>query len=67
MFHRMGWQWSVGFMQPGPRHSNQRKMLRRGIGPQAIGSYNPLIEKTATNLMLSLQDFEGNPHHLLLR
>jgi cytochrome P450 len=63
----MGWQWNVALLQPGPHHSNQRKMLRRGIGPQAIGSYNLQIEKAAANLMVNLQDFEGNPHHLLLR
>ncbi|KIM28323.1 hypothetical protein M408DRAFT_329427 [Serendipita vermifera MAFF 305830] len=62
----MGNQWSAAFIQPGPHHSNQRKMLRRGIGPQRVGSHTPIIEKNATRLMMALQSFEGDPHKLVL-
>ncbi|PVF92950.1 cytochrome P450 [Serendipita vermifera] len=57
----MGWVWSMAFMQPGHTHSLQRKMLRRSIGSQRVGSYNSLIEIEVTEFMAVLADFEGNP------
>jgi cytochrome P450 len=47
----MSFKWSTAFIQPGPSHSNQRKMLRRGIGPQSVGSYDPSIEVEVAKLM----------------
>ncbi|KIM28343.1 hypothetical protein M408DRAFT_329443 [Serendipita vermifera MAFF 305830] len=63
----MKWQWSTAFIQPGPSHSNQRKMLRRGIGPQRVGSHTPNIEKNTGKLMLTLHSLEGNPHSEIMR
>lgn len=63
----MGLQWTTTFLQPGLHHSAQRKMLRRGIGPQRVGSHNPNVERNAVEMVLSLQSFEGNPHPLVLR
>ncbi|KIM28319.1 hypothetical protein M408DRAFT_69838 [Serendipita vermifera MAFF 305830] len=62
----MGNQWSPAFIQPGPDHSNQRKMLRRGLGPQRVGSHDQTIEKNVTQLMLSLRSSQGDPHHLII-
>ncbi|KIM23782.1 hypothetical protein M408DRAFT_250244 [Serendipita vermifera MAFF 305830] len=62
----MGWHWGTTFQQPGPHHSIQRKLLRRGIGPQGIASHNTKIEDNANKLMLALEGFEGNPYELVL-
>jgi hypothetical protein len=63
----MGFGWSTAFIQPGIHHSNQRKMLRRGIGPQRIGSYDSAIESGVAKFMVELQKFQGNPNPALLR
>lgn len=63
----MGIQWSTVVIQPGPHHSNQRKMLRRGIGPQRVGSHDSIIEKNASKLMIELQKFKGDPRPLMLQ
>jgi hypothetical protein len=57
----MGWDWALSFLQPTAHHSNQRKMLRRGIGPQRITSHDNLIESEAAKLATELEKFEGNP------
>ncbi|KIM28309.1 hypothetical protein M408DRAFT_23713 [Serendipita vermifera MAFF 305830] len=64
-FEIMGFQWAFTFLQPGFRHSTQRKMLRRGIGPQRVGSHDQTIEKNVTKLMISLSASQGNPRHLI--
>jgi cytochrome P450 len=58
---RMKLGWGAGFLQPGPSHSNQRKMLRRGIGPQKIGSYDTTIELEVAKFMPGLEAFQGHP------
>lgn len=64
----MGWQWSLAFMDAVPTHANQRKMLRRGIGPQRIGSHNHIFEKVAAKLMLELHNLKGDfPSPLVLK
>jgi cytochrome P450 len=63
----MGMDWVVAHIQPGPRLSEQRKMLRRGIGPQRVGSHDEKIEKHATRLMVSLNNFKGSPRELIQR
>jgi hypothetical protein len=55
------------FLQPGPHLIEQRKMLRRGIGPQRVGSHSENVEKNTTKLMLELSQFEGNPRELIKR
>ncbi|PVF92510.1 cytochrome P450 [Serendipita vermifera] len=57
----MGWDWSVGFRQADETHQTIRKMLRTGIGPQRVGSHDPLIERTAIKWLLTIQDFKGDP------
>lgn len=61
VLHLMGLEWSTAFLQPGPSHSNQRKMLRKSIGPQRVTIYNTLIETEAAKLMLTLQTLKGDP------
>ena len=65
MCYRMGMHWVLAHIQPGPYFSEQRKMLRRGIGPQRVGSHNEKIEKHTTQLMVALSNFEGSPHELI--
>lgn len=57
----MGWGWSLAFLDPGHALLEQRKMLRRGIGPQRIASHNPQIEKTTSEIIVGLKAFEGDP------
>jgi cytochrome P450 len=57
----MGWDWSVGFRQADETHQTIRKMLRTGIGPQRVGSHDPLIERTAVKWLLTIQDLKGDP------
>ncbi|PVF97212.1 cytochrome P450 [Serendipita vermifera] len=57
----MGWNWLTTLLQPGPSHLNQRKMLRRAIGPQRVGTHDTLIESDVTKLMTVLGTFQGNP------
>jgi cytochrome P450 len=59
--NRMSLEWSTAFLQPGPSHSNQRKMLRKSIGPQRVASYNNLIQAEVAKLMLTLQNLKGSP------
>ncbi|PVF93566.1 cytochrome P450 [Serendipita vermifera] len=61
----IGWNWSPVLAQPGPRHSNIRKYLRRAIGPQRIGSHDPLLESETAKFMLTLSTFQGNPDDVL--
>jgi len=62
----MGLEWVLSFYQPGHRLSEQRKMLRRGIGSQHISSHNEKIEQRTAKLMLELSPFEGNPSPLIM-
>jgi hypothetical protein len=59
--HLMGFEWSLAFMNPGHTLLEQRKLLRRGIGPQRIANHNPLIEKATAEMMVKLKAFEGDP------
>lgn len=59
--HLMGWEWEMPLLQPGLRHSNQRKMLRRAIGPQRVGSHDIRTESEIAKLMTILDTFEGAP------
>jgi hypothetical protein len=58
----MGWHWALSLVQPGIHHSNQRKYLRRAIGPQGIASHETRIEIEVTKLIPILSKFQGNPN-----
>ncbi|PVG01722.1 cytochrome P450 [Serendipita vermifera] len=57
----MNWGWSIGGSQPGPSHSNQRRMLRRSIGSQHILSFSGMIETEMAKLATVLRTFSGSP------
>ncbi|PVF93578.1 cytochrome P450 [Serendipita vermifera] len=57
----IGWEWSTSIIQPGPHHSNQRKLLRRSIGPQTVKRHDIFIESEVVKLMTVLSTFQGNP------
>ncbi|PVF93563.1 cytochrome P450 [Serendipita vermifera] len=59
--------WNLALIQPTAHHSNQRKMLRKAIGPQRIGSHDPLIECEVGKLVHELAAFKGNPNLILQR
>ncbi|PVF93577.1 cytochrome P450 [Serendipita vermifera] len=63
----MGWKWNPLFIQPGVHLSNQRKMFRRAMGPQRVGSHDPLIEFEVSRLMTALENFQGSPEHTILQ
>jgi hypothetical protein len=63
----MDWGWSIGGLQPGPTHSNQRKMLRKSIGPQRISSYFDTIESEMAKFTTVLHKFKGNPANTVQR
>ncbi|PVF93569.1 cytochrome P450 [Serendipita vermifera] len=57
----MGWHWLMAFIQPTSRHANQRRMLRRIIGPQGVSSHDILIEPAIAKLMPELAVYQGDP------
>ncbi|PVF92959.1 cytochrome P450 [Serendipita vermifera] len=59
--------WTTTLIQPGFHHSNQRKMMRRAIGPQRIETYNSSIELAVAELMVELETFRGNPKRSIYR
>jgi hypothetical protein len=63
--YSMGLGWELGFIQPGPDHFNQRKLLRRAIGPQGIGNHNNIIESSVQQCMADLATFQGNPNSVI--
>ncbi|PVF93568.1 cytochrome P450 [Serendipita vermifera] len=57
----MGWHWLMAFIQPTEHHANQRKMLRRSIGPQGVAAHDVLTEPAVANLMPKLATYQGDP------
>jgi cytochrome P450 len=54
-------------MQPGPSHSNQRRMLRKSIGPQRVPSYYGMIETEMAKLTTELHNIKGSPINTIRR
>ncbi|KIM28303.1 hypothetical protein M408DRAFT_23708 [Serendipita vermifera MAFF 305830] len=52
---------------PGSLHSERRKMLRRGIGPQRVGSHDYVVEKHVNRLIVKLQSVQGDPNPVVSR
>jgi hypothetical protein len=59
--HSMDWGWEMPLIQPGVHHSNQRKMLRRAIGPQRVARHYTRIESEVSKLITVLNTFQGAP------
>ncbi|PVF97364.1 cytochrome P450 [Serendipita vermifera] len=57
----IGWQWLLSLVQPGSSHSAQRKMLRKGIGPQRVGSHDHIIDSEVGNMVAMWEGFQGTP------
>ncbi|KIM28306.1 hypothetical protein M408DRAFT_329415 [Serendipita vermifera MAFF 305830] len=67
MLEVMGIKWSTSSIQPGPLHSERRKMLRRGIGPQRVVSHDYVVEKNVNRLIVKLQSVQGDPQPVVAR
>jgi hypothetical protein len=63
----MGWSWVLSLAQPGPTHATQRRMVRKAIGPQRVGSHDPLVESEISKLLKSLTKFQGNLIEMIQR
>jgi cytochrome P450 len=63
----MSFGWLIAFLEPGPHHTERKKMVRKGLGPQRIGAHEEKVESNADKLMLTFNDFRGDPlPHLLM-
>jgi cytochrome P450 len=59
-----GW-FTVG-QQPGPAHTEQRKIMRKAMGPQVISKYDGMIYQEAEKLLKVLSGFSGDPRPLII-
>jgi hypothetical protein len=57
----LGWEWEMPMLQPNSHLINQRKMLRRAIGPQRVASHDRRIEYEVAQIMTVLNTFQGAP------
>jgi hypothetical protein len=57
----MDWGWSSFFMEPDSHHLKQRRMMRRGVGPQGTSRCNHLFELEVTRAAIDLQTVQGSP------
>jgi cytochrome P450 len=57
MYH----EWTPIFVQPGPTHTEQRKLLRKVIGPQTVHEYDRAIQASISDLIKVLLTSEGDP------
>ncbi|KAG8805665.1 hypothetical protein FRC17_005399, partial [Serendipita sp. 399] len=51
--------WILTMLQPGGHHANQRRMIRKAIGPSAIAGHDAHFEKITNDFMLQLSTFKG--------
>lgn len=57
----MDWQWVLTSRQPDKDFHEIRKMLRHGLGPQVVESYDTLIDDCCKEVVLRLNGFQGDP------
>jgi hypothetical protein len=57
--------WFTSNAQPGPDHTEQRKIIKKAIGLQVVSDYDHIIYKEAGRLLERLSNFGGDPHPLL--
>lgn len=67
ILRRMDWKWGLPLRQADKNHQEMRKMLRRGIGPQRIGSHDELLEVCAKELILNFRIAKGDPIPLITK
>ncbi|CCA73622.1 hypothetical protein PIIN_07575 [Serendipita indica DSM 11827] len=63
----MKFDWSLPMSQPNAEFNEQRKILRRVIGPQEVTSFDYLLEEQAAGLVESLSGHSGDPHDQIIR
>ena len=54
-------RWRLPLLQPGPILQDQRRLLRRIIGPQGLPKHQYLITSEIHNLLCDLNGFKGEP------
>lgn len=59
--------WFTINQQPGPAHTEQRKIIRKAIGPQEVPHYDYVLEQEAEKLLKRLSGFKGDPRPLLVQ
>ncbi|PVF96176.1 cytochrome P450 [Serendipita vermifera] len=57
--------WFMVLAQPGHRHEQQRRILKKSIGTQRVPEYDNIIETEAAALLEALSGFRGDPHSAL--
>lgn len=63
----MDFKWGVTLRQADKIHQEVRKMFRKGIGPQRIGSHDEFLEDCTKDLMLSFAALQGDPIPLVTK
>lgn len=63
----MDYKWDIVLRQADKTHQEVRTMLRKGIGPQRIGSHDEFLEDCTKDLMLNLATLQGNPIPVVTR
>ena len=53
--------------QPNAEFNEQRKIFRKVIGPQAVSTFDYLLEEQAVGLVESLGGQSGDPHDQILK
>jgi hypothetical protein len=54
-------RWRLPMLQPGQIHQDQRKLLRRVIGPQELSKHQHLVASEVHALLSDLNGFSGEP------
>jgi hypothetical protein len=63
----MDHDWWMILAQPGYRLNEQRKVLQKAIGPQAVSEYDGFIQDENSSLIEELSGFSGDPLPRLLK
>jgi cytochrome P450 len=63
----MGFKWNPALREPDNVHQEIKKMLKKAVGPQRVGSHDPLLEDCTKELMLKFGSLQGDPIPLLVR
>ncbi|PVF96180.1 cytochrome P450 [Serendipita vermifera] len=58
MYH----EWTPIFAQPGRAHTQQRKLLRKAVGPQSVHEYDRIIQTSISNLLEKLLTSDEDPY-----
>jgi cytochrome P450 len=56
--------WSMVQLQPHQGFVEQRKVMKKAMGPQAAQSYDGIIEAEAARLVEAFSGYSGDPFHV---